>query len=205
MFYSKIVITLTSCCITFHDVTKLSSTQLFPDHTVSAVNFVFIDKYFNMPSFFKKQASLSNMFQLESEITCSCFLNNSVDIDFTSLAQCLASYFLDPQKFSIFFSIVFQTSTGKNLWEKVWKIFTGFGNLMPHILLLSRIVSFFLSLKHQVKLVFSVILTVCVCLPPQKPMSLQNVATHTKGLCCLASKLCLMEQKMERSVVWKQI
>ena len=89
MFYSKIVITLTSCCITFHDVTKLSSTQLFPDHTVSAVNFVFIDKYFNMPSFFKKQASLSNMFQLESEITCSCFLNNSVDIDFTSLAQCL--------------------------------------------------------------------------------------------------------------------
>ena len=48
-----------------------------------------------MPSFFKKQASLSNMFQLESEIMCSCFLNNSVDIDFTSLAQCLASYFRD--------------------------------------------------------------------------------------------------------------
>ena len=41
VFYSKIVITLTSCCITFHDVTKLSSTHLFPDHTVSAVNFVF--------------------------------------------------------------------------------------------------------------------------------------------------------------------
>ena len=96
--------------------------------------------------------------------------------------------------------------------KKEREIFMGFGNLMPHILL-SWIVLVFLSLVdltfedllRKVKLLFSVILTLCVSLPPQKPMSLQNVATHTKGLCCLASKLCLMEQKMERSVVWKQI
>ena len=34
------------------------------------------------------------------------------------LAQCLASYFGDPGQFSMFFSIVFQASTGKKLQRK---------------------------------------------------------------------------------------
>ena len=33
-------------------------------------------------------------------------------------AQCLASYFGDPGKFSMFFFVVFQASTGKKLREK---------------------------------------------------------------------------------------
>ena len=34
------------------------------------------------------------------------------------LAQCLASYFRDRGKFSMFFSVVFQASTGKKLRKK---------------------------------------------------------------------------------------
>ena len=34
------------------------------------------------------------------------------------LAQCLESYFGDPGKFSMVFSVVFQASTGKKLWGK---------------------------------------------------------------------------------------
>ena len=36
-----------------------------------------------------------------------------------TLAQCLASYFGDPGKFSMVFSIVFQASTGKKLRGKI--------------------------------------------------------------------------------------
>ena len=40
-----------------------------------------------------------------------------------TIAQCLAPYFGDLGKFSTFFSVVFQASTGKKLWEKTWKNF----------------------------------------------------------------------------------
>ena len=50
-----------------------------------------------------------------------------------TLAQCLASYFGDPGKFSMVFSIVFQASTGENFGEIIVDELTGPANLMLNI------------------------------------------------------------------------
>ena len=46
------------------------------------------------------------------------YLNTSFVSKMELLAQCLASYLGDLRKFSMFFSVVFQASTGKKLWGK---------------------------------------------------------------------------------------
>ena len=45
-------------------------------------------------------------------------------------AQCLVSYFGDPEKFSMFFSLVFQANIGKKLQGKIREKIPELGNLM---------------------------------------------------------------------------
>ena len=52
------------------------------------------------------------------------------------LAQCLASNCVDPGKFSMVFSVVFQASTGNKLREKIPEKIPGPGNMMLNIPLL---------------------------------------------------------------------
>ena len=54
-------------------------------------------------------------------------------------AQCLASYFGYPGKFSTSFFVVFQASPGKKLQKKSWKKITKTRNLRLNILLKSMI------------------------------------------------------------------
>ena len=79
------------------------------------------------PKLLKKNLSLSKNFGKRENLTCKR----------ETLAQCVASYFGDPGKFSMGFSIVFQAGTGKKLLGKnhVKKI-PGPAKLMLNITLL---------------------------------------------------------------------
>ena len=59
------------------------------------------------------------------------------------LVQCLVSYLGYPEKFSIFFSVVFLANTGKKLREKIPEEITGPVNLMLNIPLQSSMEAVF--------------------------------------------------------------
>ena len=72
----------------------------------------------------------------QQQIKEKCLNELSCTYYFYAGRTCLASYLGDSEKFSMFFSVVFQASTGKKLWGKITEKITEPGNLMLNILLM---------------------------------------------------------------------